>query len=160
MWQCTTLILALWRQRQVDFCEFLASLVYRVSSRTARAMQRDPVQEQTDKQKNRRAAFNIPCASGRLEVALALQGRPTTVSPVIIWFKSDLNVWFFEQYYMLSSPRHTLVSDLSTRVYHLWGFVWSNTYESFSKHLRIFQHLEADSYAVCVCDPSQTHIET
>ena len=31
------------RQRQVELCEFKASLVYRVSSRTARATQRNPV---------------------------------------------------------------------------------------------------------------------
>ena len=37
------LIPALGRQRQVDLCEFEASLVYRVSSRTARATQRNPV---------------------------------------------------------------------------------------------------------------------
>jgi hypothetical protein len=31
-------ILSLWRQRQVDLCEFKASLVYRVSSRTAQGI--------------------------------------------------------------------------------------------------------------------------
>jgi hypothetical protein len=31
------------RQRQADLCDFEASLVYRVSSRTARATQRNPV---------------------------------------------------------------------------------------------------------------------
>jgi hypothetical protein len=31
------------RQRQVDLCEFEASVVYRASSRTARATQRKPV---------------------------------------------------------------------------------------------------------------------
>ena len=43
--QCwhTPLILILWRQRQADLCEFKASLVYRASSRTARATQRNPV---------------------------------------------------------------------------------------------------------------------
>ena len=39
------LIPALRRQRQVDLCEFEASLVYRVSSRTARATQRNPVKK-------------------------------------------------------------------------------------------------------------------
>jgi hypothetical protein len=39
----THLIPALVRQRQVDLSEFEASLVYRVSSRTARATQRNPV---------------------------------------------------------------------------------------------------------------------
>ena len=42
-WWCTLLISALWRQRQVNRCEFKASLVYRVSSRTAGATQKDPV---------------------------------------------------------------------------------------------------------------------
>ena len=36
-------ILVLVRQRQADLSEFEASLVYRVSSRTARATQRNPV---------------------------------------------------------------------------------------------------------------------
>jgi hypothetical protein len=34
---------ALSRQRQADLCEFKASLVYRVSSRTVRTTQRNPV---------------------------------------------------------------------------------------------------------------------
>ena len=38
---CTPLIPALGRQKQVDLCESEASLVYRVSSRTARAAQRN-----------------------------------------------------------------------------------------------------------------------
>ena len=42
-WWCTPLIPALGKQRQVDLCVFEASLVYRVSSRTARAAQRNPV---------------------------------------------------------------------------------------------------------------------
>ena len=36
---------ALRRQRQVDLCEFEASLVYRVSSRTAEVTQRKPISE-------------------------------------------------------------------------------------------------------------------
>jgi hypothetical protein len=38
----TTLIPALGRQRQVDLCEFKANLVYKASSRIAKAMQRNP----------------------------------------------------------------------------------------------------------------------
>jgi hypothetical protein len=34
---------ALWKQRQENLCEFQASLVYRASSKTARATQRNPV---------------------------------------------------------------------------------------------------------------------
>jgi hypothetical protein len=41
-WWCMPLILALGRQRQA-MSEFEASLVYKVSSRTARATQRNPV---------------------------------------------------------------------------------------------------------------------
>ena len=37
------MIIALGRQRQADLCEFEGSLVYRASSRTARAMQRNAV---------------------------------------------------------------------------------------------------------------------
>jgi hypothetical protein len=44
------LIPALRRQRQADLCEFEASLVYRVSSRTSRAIQRNSV---SDKQSNK-----------------------------------------------------------------------------------------------------------
>jgi hypothetical protein len=38
-----SLIPALWRERQADLCEFVASLVYRASSRTVRARKRNPV---------------------------------------------------------------------------------------------------------------------
>jgi hypothetical protein len=54
-WWHTPLIPALGRQRQA-ISEFEASLVYRVSSRTARATQRNPVSKsnkQTDKQTNK-----------------------------------------------------------------------------------------------------------
>ena len=37
------LILTLGRQRQADLCDFEASLVYRVSARTVKAAQRNPV---------------------------------------------------------------------------------------------------------------------
>jgi hypothetical protein len=39
-----------WRQRQVDHCEFKVSLVYRMSSRTAGATQRNPVSKNKTKQ--------------------------------------------------------------------------------------------------------------
>ena len=39
------------RQRQVDLCEFEASLVYRVSSRTTKAIQRNPVLKNKARQK-------------------------------------------------------------------------------------------------------------
>ena len=41
-WQHTTSITAFVKQMQVGLCEFEASLVYRVSSRIARATQRNP----------------------------------------------------------------------------------------------------------------------
>jgi hypothetical protein len=44
---------ALRMQRQVNLCELEASLVYRVSSRTARATQRNPVSNKT-KQTNKK----------------------------------------------------------------------------------------------------------
>ena len=48
----TPLIPALGRQRQVDFSEFKVSLVYKVSSRTARAVtQRNPVSKNRKRQK-------------------------------------------------------------------------------------------------------------
>ena len=42
---------ALWSQKQVDFCDFKASLDYGVSPKTARAVQRNPVSKQTNKTK-------------------------------------------------------------------------------------------------------------
>jgi hypothetical protein len=52
MWR-TPLIPALRRQRQADF-EFEASLVYRVSSRTARAIQRNLVSKKPKKKKKKK----------------------------------------------------------------------------------------------------------
>jgi hypothetical protein len=40
-WRYTLLIPALKRQRQMDFCEFEASLVYRAGSRTPNATQKN-----------------------------------------------------------------------------------------------------------------------
>jgi hypothetical protein len=48
------LILALGRQRQVDFYDFEASLVYRVSSRIARATQRNPISKNKPKKKKKK----------------------------------------------------------------------------------------------------------
>jgi hypothetical protein len=54
----TTLIPALGRQRQVELCEFKDSLVYRASSRTAKATQRNPVSnKQTNKKPNQKREF-------------------------------------------------------------------------------------------------------
>jgi hypothetical protein len=51
-WRPMVLIPALWRLRQADLFECQASLVYRVSSRTARATQRNPVSGGNTKQNN------------------------------------------------------------------------------------------------------------
>ena len=52
-WWCMPVISALRRQRQVDFCiQFKVILVYKVRSRTARAIQRNPVLKKTNKQRN------------------------------------------------------------------------------------------------------------
>jgi hypothetical protein len=50
----TPLISAFGRQRQVDLCEFEASLVYKGSSRTVRATQRNPVSKGKQKQKQKK----------------------------------------------------------------------------------------------------------
>ena len=42
-WWCKPLVPALERQRQAEFLEFEASLIYRVSSTTARATQRNTI---------------------------------------------------------------------------------------------------------------------
>jgi hypothetical protein len=52
-WWLTPLIPALWRQRQA-VSEFEASLVYKVSSRTAKAIQRDPVLKKEKKRKEKK----------------------------------------------------------------------------------------------------------
>jgi len=61
-WWHMPLIPALGRQRQVDFGVHKVSLFYRVSSRTSRATQRNPVskkQKQTNKRKRKRNGFLI-----------------------------------------------------------------------------------------------------
>jgi hypothetical protein len=54
------LIPALWRQSQVDLSEFVISLVYRVSSRTLKATQRNPVSKKhpNKKTKIKQAKYN------------------------------------------------------------------------------------------------------
>ena len=51
-WCRTPLILALGRQRQENICEFEGCLVYKANSRTARAIQRDPVWKTNKKPTN------------------------------------------------------------------------------------------------------------
>ena len=52
-WWLTSLIPALGRQREADLCEFEASLVYRISSRTA-SKTRETLFQKTMKQKQNR----------------------------------------------------------------------------------------------------------
>jgi hypothetical protein len=54
MWWCTPLIPAFRKQRQVGLYEFQASLLYRVSSRTSRATQRNPVTKKERRRRRRR----------------------------------------------------------------------------------------------------------
>jgi hypothetical protein len=61
------LIPAVRRQRQVDVCEFEASLVYRVSSRTARATERNPVLKK--KQNQTRTKQKLKCSTAQGMVA-------------------------------------------------------------------------------------------
>ena len=42
-----------WRQRQADLCEFKASLIYKVSSRTIRSTQRNPVSKKQKEKKRK-----------------------------------------------------------------------------------------------------------
>jgi hypothetical protein len=52
------LIPALWRQRQAEWIsEFEASLVYKVSSRTTRAIQRNPISKNKNKNKKEKRKF-------------------------------------------------------------------------------------------------------
>jgi hypothetical protein len=64
-WWIMSLIPEFRRQRQVDLCEFKAGLVYRISSRTARDTQKDPVskkkkkEKEKEKKKERKKVFSL-----------------------------------------------------------------------------------------------------
>jgi hypothetical protein len=85
------LILTLGRQRQVDLCKLEASLVCRVSSRTARATQRNPVLKkpnQTNKQNlpptpsrsKRIRSSRSPFSYRESEVTLSFRESKVTIS--------------------------------------------------------------------------------
>ena len=70
------LIPALGRQRQTDLCEFEASLVYTVSSRTARATQRNSVSKnKNDKQMNKNVKGTSELARQVKEFATKTDGQ-------------------------------------------------------------------------------------
>ena len=54
-----SLIPTLRRQRQVDLCEFEVSLVYKASSRTARATQRNPARKEERKEERKKEKMEI-----------------------------------------------------------------------------------------------------
>jgi hypothetical protein len=62
------LISALGRQRQVDLCEFKASLVYRVSSRIARATQRNPDWKKKTKTKTKEKMREMVLKGSRTKI--------------------------------------------------------------------------------------------
>ena len=64
------------RQRQVDLCEIEAGLVYKVSFRTARATQRNPVLKRKEKRKKEKNPRVYTCYAS----ALLLSRIPRTLS--------------------------------------------------------------------------------
>jgi hypothetical protein len=61
---------ALRRQKQVDVCEFEGSMVYRVSSRTARTTQRNPVSKQNKTKQPYSLAWSNLFSLGHFRVSL------------------------------------------------------------------------------------------
>ena len=91
-WWCAPLIPALRRQRQVNLCEFEASLVYRTSSRTAKTVtQRNPVSKERRERKKERWPINVSsninqkcpvgCTLSQVYMAHSL-GQGTTPGPL------------------------------------------------------------------------------
>ena len=74
-WQHTTSITAFVKQRQVGLCEFEARLVYRVSSRIARATQRNLVLgdvQSKEKQKEKHSHVNLYILHGKACLCLCV----------------------------------------------------------------------------------------
>ena len=74
--QCwhTPLIPALRRQRQVDVYEFEASLVYRSSSRTARATQKNPALKKKKEEESAEHTQNKPSLSLLMQFVTPITG--------------------------------------------------------------------------------------
>jgi hypothetical protein len=69
-------------ERYLDLCEFKASLVYRVSSRTARATQRNPVSKnQKEKQKTKNNNNKTKGANKRLKIYRSTQRKNQVFFP-------------------------------------------------------------------------------
>ena len=56
----TPLVPALWRQRQVNLCEFEASLVFKVSSRTVKAKRNPVLKGQKQIRKKQKTGVMLP----------------------------------------------------------------------------------------------------
>ena len=63
-----TLVLALWGQSQEDLCEFKDNLVYRVSSRTTRVIQRNLVLGKRKKKERERVVFGELLGSSQIRL--------------------------------------------------------------------------------------------
>ena len=99
VWWLKPLIPALGTQRQADICEFEASLVYRVSSRAARATQRNPVSKTNKQNKTKQKTDPItddcepPCCCWELntgpldEQSVLLTTEPSLQPPLeeLLW---------------------------------------------------------------------------
>ena len=89
-WLLIPFVPALERQRQVNLCEFEASLVYRVSSRTARDTQRNPVpktnQQPTNQPKTKQNKTKTP------KIMFYPQAQKTHWSPIPYWISLSFSL--------------------------------------------------------------------
>jgi hypothetical protein len=74
-----------WEAEAGGFLSLKASLVYRVSSRTARATQRNPVSKnQKKKKRNKKPRYIVHCYSKCYSFVFYLPGSFTALSPKIL----------------------------------------------------------------------------